>query len=167
MPISSCECGIGGEAACRFSGTRECAPGPQGRPNRPSSTIPPVVGRRGRPIDGHSIDQTDSYWRSGAGTPTARRSNQTNDYRLPPRGRRCQRCPLTCGFEARGGIRTHDLSITSQMLRVRLDGAGRKLPAHVGWPVDLVGSRRIQKDRLDDHRDDQCPFDSRSNGPGG
>jgi hypothetical protein len=40
---------------------RECAPGPQGRPNRPSSTILLVVGRRRRPIDGLSIGQTDSY----------------------------------------------------------------------------------------------------------
>ena len=34
-----------------FWNARECAPGPQGRPNRPSSIILPVVGRR-RPIDG-------------------------------------------------------------------------------------------------------------------
>jgi hypothetical protein len=35
-----------------FSIARGCAPGPQGRPNRPSSTISPGVGRRRRPIDG-------------------------------------------------------------------------------------------------------------------
>jgi hypothetical protein len=35
-----------------FWDARECAPGPQGRPNRPPSTIPPGVGRRRRPIDG-------------------------------------------------------------------------------------------------------------------
>jgi hypothetical protein len=40
---------------------RECVPGPQGRPNRPPSTISPGVGRRRRPIDGLSISQTDSY----------------------------------------------------------------------------------------------------------
>jgi hypothetical protein len=44
-----------------FWDARECAPGPQGRPNRPPSTIPLVVGRRRRPIDGRSISQTDSY----------------------------------------------------------------------------------------------------------
>jgi hypothetical protein len=35
-----------------FSDARECAPGPQGRLNRSSSTISLVVGRRRRPIDG-------------------------------------------------------------------------------------------------------------------
>jgi hypothetical protein len=44
-----------------FLDARECAPGPQGRLNRPSSTISPMVGRRRRPIDGLSISQTDSY----------------------------------------------------------------------------------------------------------
>jgi len=44
-----------------FWDARECAPGPQGRLNRPSSTISLVVGRRRRPIDGLSISQTDSY----------------------------------------------------------------------------------------------------------
>jgi putative membrane protein len=43
----------GGEAASWCSAiARECAPGPQGRPNRPPSTISPGVGRRRRPIDG-------------------------------------------------------------------------------------------------------------------
>ena len=51
----------GGVAAGWFSEiARECAPGPQGRPNRPSSTILLVVGRRRRPIDGCD-GQTDSY----------------------------------------------------------------------------------------------------------
>jgi hypothetical protein len=40
---------------------RECAPGPQGRPNRPPSMISPGVGRRRRPIDGLWIDRADSY----------------------------------------------------------------------------------------------------------
>ena len=45
--------GNGGEAASWFSQiARECAPGPQGRLNRPPSTILPGVGRRRRPIDG-------------------------------------------------------------------------------------------------------------------
>jgi hypothetical protein len=35
-----------------FWNARECAPGPQGRLNRPPSTISPGVGRRRRPIDG-------------------------------------------------------------------------------------------------------------------
>jgi hypothetical protein len=49
-----------------------------------------------------------------------------------------------------------DLSITSQMLRVEPDGTGRILPAHVGCRVDPDGSRRLQKDRLDDQTDDQA-----------
>jgi hypothetical protein len=62
---------------------------------------------------------------------------------------------LTCGFGARGRIRTDDLPITSRMLGVDPVGSRRIWPAHVGCVVDLVGSRRIQTDRLDDHRDDQ------------
>jgi hypothetical protein len=50
-----------GVATDWFSGCARSAPGPQGRPNRPSSTISPGVGRRRRPIDGLSIGQTDSY----------------------------------------------------------------------------------------------------------
>jgi hypothetical protein len=50
------------------------------------------------------------------------------------------------------------------MRGVDLDGIRRILPAHVGCRVDLVGSRRMQSDRLDDHRDDQRAFDSWSNG---
>jgi hypothetical protein len=41
------------------------------------------------------------------------------------------------------------------MLGVDLDGYRRIEPAHAGWPVGLDGSRRIQKDRLDDQTDDQ------------
>jgi hypothetical protein len=51
-----------------FLSARECAPGPQGRPNRPSSTILLVVGRRRRPIDGLSISQTDSDVAKRGGT---------------------------------------------------------------------------------------------------
>jgi hypothetical protein len=45
------------------------------------------------------------------------------------------------------------------MLGVDLVGSRRIQPAHVGCPVGPDGSRRIQKDRLDDHRDDQPPSD--------
>jgi len=50
------------------------------------------------------------------------------------------------------------------MLGVDLDGSRRIEPAHVGWPVGLDGSRRIQTDRLDDHRDDQGASDRKSDG---
>ena len=55
------KCVNGGEAASWFSGiARQCAPGPQGRPHRPSFAIPLVVGRRRRSIDRLLIGQTDS-----------------------------------------------------------------------------------------------------------
>jgi hypothetical protein len=44
-----------------FSDARDCAPGPQGGLNRPSFTISLLVGGRRRPIDGLSMDQTESY----------------------------------------------------------------------------------------------------------
>jgi hypothetical protein len=50
------------------------------------------------------------------------------------------------------------------MLGVGLDGSRRIQPAHVGWPFGPDGSRRIQKDRLDDHRDDQSASDTKSDG---
>src|SRR5215216_5848093 len=59
-------------------------------------------------------------------------------------------------------IRTLDLPITSRMLGVDLDGSGRIEPAHVGCTVGPDGSRRIQKDRLDDQMDDQGPSDRES-----
>jgi hypothetical protein len=45
------------------------------------------------------------------------------------------------------------------MLGVDLDGSRRIEPAHVGCLVGPDGSRRIQKDRLDDQTDDQEPSD--------
>jgi hypothetical protein len=81
---------------------------------------------------------------------------------LPPRSRQCWKHPLTCGFGARGRIRTDDLPITSRMLGVGLDGSRRIEPAHVGWVVGPDGSRRIQKDRLDDQMDDQGASDRKS-----
>jgi hypothetical protein len=49
----------GRAAATWFLNARECAPSPQGRPDRPSSTISPVVGRRRRPTTGfESIGRT-------------------------------------------------------------------------------------------------------------
>ena len=56
--------------------------------------------------------------------------------------------------------RSLDLSITRRMLGVELDGSRRIWPAHAGCPVGPDGSRRIQKYRLDDHRDDQGPSDN-------
>ena len=70
------------------------------------------------------------------------------------------RRPRWCG--TRGRIRPEDLPITSRMLRVDLDGSRRIEPAHVGCVVGPDGSRRIQKDRLDDHMDDQGASDTES-----
>jgi hypothetical protein len=49
-----------------------------------------------------------------------------------------------------------NLPITSRMLGVDPGGTRRIQPAHVGCLVSPDGSRRIQKDRVDDHRDDQA-----------
>jgi hypothetical protein len=90
-------------------------------------------------------------------------SRQRNDQGQGSVVGRFRRWALSCGFGARGGIRTHDLSITSQMLRVEPDGPGRILPAHVGCRVGPDGSQRTQKDRPDDHRDDHGAPDPASN----
>jgi hypothetical protein len=50
------------------------------------------------------------------------------------------------------------------MLGVGLVGSRRIWAAHVGCLVGPDGSRRIQKDRLDDHRDDQGASDRKSDG---
>jgi hypothetical protein len=55
-----------------------------------------------------------------------------------------------------------DLPITRRMLGVDLVGSRRIQPAHVAWPVGPDGSRRLQNDRLDDHRDDQGASDGKS-----
>src|ERR671911_2141594 len=53
------------------------------------------------------------------------------------------------------GIRTPNRQIRSLVLCVDLVGSRPIWPAQVGWVGDLVGSRRILSDRLDDQRDDQ------------
>jgi hypothetical protein len=52
------------------------------------------------------------------------------------------------------------------MLGVDPVGSRRIEPAQVGCLVGPDGSCQIQKDRLDDHRDDQSAFDLGSNGTG-
>jgi hypothetical protein len=52
------------------------------------------------------------------------------------------------------------------MLGVDLDGSRRIEPAQVGCRVGPDGSRRIQKDRLDDQTDDQGASDAESDGKG-
>jgi hypothetical protein len=61
-----------------------------------------------------------------------------------------------------GAKRVPGLPITRRMLGVDLERSTRIWPAHVGWPVCPDGSRRIQKDRLDDHWDGQGSSDRRS-----
>src|SRR5829696_1601279 len=46
--------------------------------------------------------------------------------------------------------------IRSLVLCVDLVGSRWIWPAHVGWVVDLVGSRPVPSDRLDDQTDDQA-----------
>jgi hypothetical protein len=144
------------------------------RINRAAHDLPP--GWVGHPHSlRHSFVRRPSPTQPGGGRHTyvakrgrsrLRRDDRTqrNDRLLPLRSQQRQKCPLSCGFGARGGIRTLDLLITRQMLSVEQDGPGRILAAHVGCAVGPDGSRRTQKDRLDDHRDDHRAFDSRSNG---
>jgi hypothetical protein len=54
---------------------------------------------------------------------------------------------------------TRHLPITRRMLGVGLDGSRPIWPAHVGGLVGPDGFRRMQTDRLDDHRDDQRASD--------
>jgi hypothetical protein len=42
------------------------------------------------------------------------------------------------------------------VLSVDLVGSRRIWAAHVEWPVDLVGSRPVPSERLDDQADDQA-----------
>ena len=58
-------------------------------------------------------------------------------------------------YVARRADTLENLPFTRRMLGVDLDGSRRIEPAHVGCLVGPDGSRRMQKDRLDDHRDDQ------------
>jgi hypothetical protein len=53
------------------------------------------------------------------------------------------------------------------MLGVDPLGSRRIEAAHVACLVDPDGSRRIQKDRLDEHWDDQSASDTRSDGTPG
>ena len=103
-----------------------------------------------------ALNRSGGLLRSVAGQARLRRDpTQRNDRRLPLRSQQCQKLPLPCGFGARGRIRTCDLPITRRMLAVGLDGSRRIWPAHVGGLFGPDGSRRIQKDRLDDQTDDQ------------
>src|SRR5918995_2231406 len=53
------------------------------------------------------------------------------------------------------GFQPPNRQIRSLVLCVDLVGSRPIWPAQVGWVGDLVGSRRILSDRLDDQRDDQ------------
>jgi hypothetical protein len=63
------------------------------------------------------------------------RSEERNDRLLPPLGQEHQKCPLTCRFGARGGIRTLDLPITSRKAFVQQVPPRPVLAAHVGGVV--------------------------------
>ena len=72
-----------------------------------------------------ALDRPDRLLRSEAERARLRRGDPTqrNDRRLPPPRQQDQKYPLTCGFGARGGIRTLDLPI----------GIRRPQPLEVGW----------------------------------
>jgi hypothetical protein len=63
---------------------------------------------------------------------------------------------LTCSSGAPRGIRTPNRQIRSLVLYVGLVGSGPIWAAHVACLVDLVGSKPVPSDRLDDQPDDQA-----------
>ena len=77
----------------------------------------------------------------------------------PPQASSC-----VAGLSGRSQQRlsTNDLPITRRMLGVDPVGSRRISAAHVECRVGLDGSRRIQKDRLDDQTDDQGASDKES-----
>src|SRR5512132_588710 len=77
--------------------------------------------------------------------------------RKPRRLTAPERLPLGPGWTHRA-----ERQIRSLVLCVDLVGSRRIWPAHVGWLVGPDGSRRMEKDRLDDHRDDQGASDTES-----
>jgi hypothetical protein len=90
----------------------------------------------------------------GRNLVAVRRSTESSD---PVTG------PLSCGLLARReGFEPPNRQIRRLVLCVDLVGSRGIWPAHVGWVVDLVGSRRVPSDRLDDQTDDQGPSDIRS-----
>jgi hypothetical protein len=92
---------------------RECAPGPQARLNRPSSTILLVGGRRRRPIDGLSMGQTDSYVakRGGSADHARRRSRRSTGH--VPRARPPLAHGVAPGRQFGGKRRPHATSTVS------------------------------------------------------
>jgi hypothetical protein len=144
--------------------SRECAPSPQGRPNRPPPRFRPEWPTK----EAHrrAFYRLDGLLRSEAGRASPRPSSRIRDDQRGKQGEQLddRSHALTCSFRARGRIRTDDLPITTRMLGVDLDGSRRIWPAHVGCLVGPDGSRRIQKDRLDDHRDDPGTSDTKSDG---
>jgi hypothetical protein len=64
--------------------------------------------------------------------------------------------PLTGVADPRSNATGRDHQLRSLVLCVDLVGSRRIWPGHVGGAVDLVGSRTVLSDRLDDQADDQA-----------
>jgi hypothetical protein len=100
-----------------------------------------------------ALNQPDGLLHSEAGRARLRRDpTQRNDRRLPLRNQQCQKGPLTCGFGARGGIRTLDLPITSRTLTFQLDPPSTILAAQVRDRFHLMPSCGVWYQRLGCHR---------------
>jgi hypothetical protein len=127
----------------------ECRPGPQGRPNRPPSTIPPGVGRRRRPIDGAN-NRLDRPLRGGAGRASSEAGSRAKDDQAGKQDERMRHHTggLTCGFRARGRIRTDDLPITSRTLTLQPDPLRTILAAQERDRFRLMPSRSAWYQRL-------------------
>ena len=105
------------------------APGPQGRANRPPSTISPGVGRRRRPIDGLSIDRADSY--------VAERLTSANGPRPAPAAPSPPEGPI------KGTCRCGTAGSAPRSCRAARSGWHRRSGSRPGW----VGPRRPGAER--------------------
>jgi hypothetical protein len=119
----------------------------------PAAPVPVLLRPRGRPthVAGSSLP------------PLSTQSRLSPAPRREPSSRRTRRASLYAMMLAARDSNPNR-QIRSLVLCVDLVGSRRILAAHVGCLVGPDGSRRIQTDRLHDHRDDQARS-IRSKGP--
>jgi hypothetical protein len=110
--------------------------------------------RRAPPLEAQATRGCSSGCSGGCSGGCSRRAQPGTTSTLP-----CWTANLLVRSAPRG-IRTPNRQIRRLVLSVELVGSRRICPAHVGYLVDPVGSRRTPSDRLDDQRDDQAtaPF---------
>jgi hypothetical protein len=142
---------------------RECAPGPQGRLNRPVLHDVARSGPTNQGLDGRWIDRTDSNVAKRGRRAGGRDDPAQGRIRPSPlRGQQRQKIPPELRFWSPRRDSNPRPSDYETDLGVDLVGSRRIWPAYVGWPVGPDGSRRMEKDRLDDQTDDQGASDRKS-----